>query len=219
VKEWTEGCAGAGSNTQCFLGKITKNQSPDVVFEGIPLDTFTVTANVVQGGGSVTCSPNSVTAGGSSTCTAIPAEGFQVQSWGGACSSWSSNTECYLTKIKSNQHSTVSFAHLPPATYTAIVTVAGGVGSVDCTPTSVAAGGTISCDATPAAGYRVGGWSGACAPSGTRSVCVLRNVDENQFASVRFVPVAPAPALTLRGLAIAVLLMLGLGFVGIRRFT
>ena len=219
VKEWTGNCASAGANTQCFLAKITKNQSSEVIFEGIPLGTHTVTANVVQGSGSVTCSPNSVAAGGSSTCTALPAEGFQVESWGGDCSSWGSNTECYLTKIKSDKHSTVSFVHLPPQNYTAIVIVDGGNGTVECTPTSVMRGETIQCNATPAAGYRVGSWTGACAAAGTRSVCVLLNVEDSELASVRFVRVAPAPALTVGGLALAFLLMLGVGFVGIRRFA
>ena len=83
VREWTGDCAGAGSNTQCFLSKVTKDQSSEVIFEGIPLGTYTVTASVVQGSGSVSCSPTSVISGGSSTCTAVPAAGYQVGSWGG----------------------------------------------------------------------------------------------------------------------------------------
>jgi len=201
---------GRHSGTQCFLGKITKDQSSEVIFEGIPLGTYTVTANVVQGGGTVSCSPTTVTSGGSSTCTAVPADGYQVQSWGGDCSSWSSNTQCYLTKIKSNQHSTVSFAPLPPANYTAIVTVDGGHGSVVCTPTSVPQDGTITCTATPDFGYRVGSWSGACASAGTNSVCVLANVDSDQTASLRFVLVpVPVPVLAPWGIAVLGLLMLG----------
>lgn len=212
VKEWTGDCAGAGSNTQCFLGKITKNQSSEVIFEGIPLGTYTVTANVVQGSGTVSCSPTSVPSGGSSTCTAVPAAGYRVDSWGGDCSSWGSNTQCYLTKIKSNQHSTVSFAPLPPANYTANVTVDGGNGSVVCTPTSVSQGGTITCTASPDVGYRVGSWSGACASAGTDSECVLANIDSDQTASVRFVLVpvpVPVPVLAPWGIAVLGLLMLG----------
>jgi len=194
VLEWTGDCAAAGANTQCFLAKIRKDQSSTVVFEAIPPATYTVTANVVQGTGTVSCSPPSVTAGGASTCTAIPAPGYQVESWDGDCFSWGSNAECYLTKIKSDQVSTVSFTALPFGTFTAQVTVDGGNGSVTCQPTSVEFGGTIYCDASPDQGYRVAGWTGACASAGTNSVCVLGEVIEDQLATVRFTEI---PALTI----------------------
>ena len=36
VKDWTGACAGAGSNIQCFLSKITEDLTSTVVFETIP---------------------------------------------------------------------------------------------------------------------------------------------------------------------------------------
>jgi hypothetical protein len=36
VKDWTDDCEGVGTNTQCYLGKITKDQTSKVIFEMIP---------------------------------------------------------------------------------------------------------------------------------------------------------------------------------------
>jgi hypothetical protein len=219
VTEWTGDCVGAGANTQCFLAKITKNQSSQVIFEAIPPSTYTVTANVDQGNGSVSCSPNSVTAGGSSTCTAVPLDGYAIDSWGGACAAAGSNTECYLSNITTNQTSTVSFVQVPPTTYTANVT-GNGNGTVVCTPTSVAEGGTITCTATPDVDYQVIGWTGDCAAAGNSTMCVIDNVHGNVFASVSFFATAAAiavPLLSPVGLATLFLLMLGSVLFGRRR--
>ncbi|SDW52437.1 choice-of-anchor Q domain-containing protein [Thiocapsa roseopersicina] len=68
---------------------------------------------VAVGSGSVSCSPVFVGQGESSTCTAVPASGFQVREWSGACAGVGSSTECVLSEIREDQTSTVVFESLP----------------------------------------------------------------------------------------------------------
>ncbi|EGV17622.1 choice-of-anchor Q domain-containing protein [Thiocapsa marina] len=62
-----------------------------------------------EGSGTVSCSPAFVGQGGSSTCTALPASGFQIKEWSGACAGAGSSTECNLSKITEDQVSGVVF--------------------------------------------------------------------------------------------------------------
>jgi MYXO-CTERM domain-containing protein len=180
---------------------------------------YTITASVVGGKGGVSCTPGTVASGGASTCTAIPADGYQVSAWGGACSSWGSNAQCFLTKIKSNQFSTVSFAPLPVSTYTISATVGSGNGTLSCTPTSVSAGGTITCTALPDPGYQIANWTGACASAVKNATCVITNVTSNQVASVNFVKATPPPnSIPVLPIWGAALMGLGLLAAARRRF-
>ncbi|NEX18462.1 MAG: hypothetical protein C1943_18135 [Halochromatium sp.] len=61
------------------------------------LQPFSVSATVVGGNGTVSCTPASVTVGGDSACTAVPAAGFQVLNWTDACAAAGSNAHCALT--------------------------------------------------------------------------------------------------------------------------
>jgi MYXO-CTERM domain-containing protein len=219
VSGWTGACAATGANAQCYLPTVQKNENATVSFVPLPQNTYSVTTTVALGLGSVTCSPGSVASGGASTCTAIPANGYQVSAWGGACSNWGSNAQCFLPGISSNQVSTVSFALLPVGTFTISATVGNGGGTVSCTPTSVNAGGTITCTAVPNPGYKVANWTGACASAGKNATCVINNVISDQVASVNFVkatpPPNPIPVLPIWG---AALMGLGLLAAARRRF-
>ena len=106
-----------------------------------------------------------------------------MQAWTGACAAAGPNAQCTLTKIKADQDSTVSFAQLPPATYTVSATVTGGNGAVSCAPSTVTVGGSSSCTAVPDAGYAVQSWTGACAASGSNTQCTLSNLQGNRWAS------------------------------------
>lgn len=66
-----------------------------------------------EGPGSVSCSPSFVGKGESSTCTAVADFGFRVKEWTGACAGVGSTPECYLSKIREDQDSTVVFEELP----------------------------------------------------------------------------------------------------------
>jgi len=200
VQAWGGACASFGNNAQCALSNIgacvipangplipaCPDQTSTVTFGPIPAGTHTVSASVVGGGGAVSCLPAVVQDGQSSTCYAVPSAGFQVASWGGACASWGSNGQCYLTKIQADQVSTVSFEPIPPATFGVSASVVGGNGSASCLPTSVQAGQSSTCFAVPNVGYQVQGWTGACAAAGTAGQCNLTNIQANKVSTVSF---------------------------------
>jgi hypothetical protein len=174
-----------------------------------------VSARVVLGLGSVTCTPASVVLGGSSTCTAVPATGYLVQGWGGACAGSGNSNQCVLTNIQTGQSATVSFGALPLNSFIVSASVAGGNGTVSCSPITVPAGGGSVCTAVPAQGYQVAGWSGDCAGSGQNPVCTLTNIQANKMSTVSFSqkPV-PIPTVGEWGLVIlsGLLLMMGAGW-------
>ncbi len=212
VQSWTGACAGANSNPQCYLTKIQKDAVSTVSFVALPVNHYSVVATVIGGNGVVSCTPTSVTAGQDSACTAVPEPGYQVQSWSGACLLAGSATQCSLTNIQTDQTATVSFALIPPITYTVTATVASGNGTVGCQPSRVAAGRTSTCTAVPNPGYQVGNWTGACALAGNSPQCVLTNVQTNQIAAVSFVLLPQAiPVLSVWGLGLLSLLMLAMG--------
>jgi hypothetical protein len=196
VAGWSGACASAGTNTQCSLTNIQANQTSTVSFSALPPASYHVSASVVGGNGSVSCTPTTVSKGESSTCTAAPDAGYQVQSWGDACAAWGSQTQCYLNKIRADQRATVSFAPIPPATYTVTATVVGGNGHVSCSPTSVTAGDASACTAVPDAGYQVQSWSGACAAAGNTAQCDLTNIQADQVSTVSF-SALPVPTYSL----------------------
>ncbi|MBK9115660.1 MAG: hypothetical protein IPM22_08435 [Betaproteobacteria bacterium] len=214
VQGWTGDCAATGANVQCWLPKIQKAMASTVSFAAIPPSRFSVAAAVVLGDGSVSCTPATVAAGGSATCTAAPAGGFGVQAWGGACAAAGSSTRCDLTGIGANQSATVSFVAQLPVGYAVTASVVGGHGTVSCSPSSVAAGGSSVCTATPDPGYQVQGWSGACAAAGTGTQCTLNNVQADLASTVTFSPgttpqATPIPVMPWWGLALMGLLLLG----------
>jgi uncharacterized repeat protein (TIGR01451 family) len=197
VQTWSGDCANAGSDAHCYLPKIQKNQTSTVSFAAIPPGAVHVFALVVGGNGTVSCTPASVPVGGSTTCTATPEAGYQVAHWDGACLLAGNNPQCRLTNLQSDQRTTVTFAAIPPNTYSVSATVSGGNGSVSCAPTSIPAGGSSTCTAVPNQGYGVGGWTGACAFAGNSPQCVIVNVQANQASSASFVERDPTAIPTL----------------------
>ncbi len=192
VSGWTGACTATGANAQCALSNIQSNQTSAVSFVALPPVTYAITASVVGGNGSVSCTPATVIQGGNSSCTAVPATGFQVQSWGGACAFAGSNAQCALTNIQADQVSTVSFALTPPATYTVTATAAYPYGTASCLPNNVKAGDNSTCYAVPQAGFRVKSWGGACAFAGSNAQCSLTNINSNQASTVSFELIPPA---------------------------
>jgi hypothetical protein len=68
----------------------------------------------------------------------------------------------------------------------------------------------------PATGYKVAGWTGACAYAGNSPQCVLTNIQANQAVGVSFVnspppPPQPIPVLPWWGPSLLSLLMLAAG--------
>lgn len=62
----------------------------------------------------MSCTPASVPAGGSSTCTAVPAQGYGVGGWTGACAFAGTSPQCALANVQADQASSVSFVERAP---------------------------------------------------------------------------------------------------------
>jgi len=158
--------------------------APGIVVLSFQLPTYTVSASVNGGNGSVSCDPTSVSAGGTSGCTAVPDPGYKVSGWTGACAPTGTNVHCTLNNIQENKTSTVSFEQLPGVHVSAAVV--GGNGAVSCSPTTVNPGGSSACTAQPNPGYRVNAWTGACESAGSGTTCNLANIQEDKSSTVSF---------------------------------
>jgi hypothetical protein len=140
----------------------------------------------VSGSGNVTSSPSGIDCG--STCsakfnsgtqvtlTASPASGWTFSNWGGACSG--NSATCALT-ISGDTSVSATFTQI---TYPLSVSIIGsGGGKVTSTPSGIDCGSTCSTNfsygtqvtlaASPANGWGISGWGGAC--SGIASTCTI----------------------------------------------
>ncbi len=159
---WSGGTC-SGSNTTCSFNLGTANVTVSGIFSALPPGNYTVTT-AFTANGSITCSPTSGVAGTPVSCTAIPAAGYQLSAWSGTCSG---NTSPCTFTLNSNATVGATFAAI---NYT-VTTTAATNGNITCAPTSGVAGTVITCTATPAAGYQLSAWSGAC--SGNTSPCTF----------------------------------------------
>ncbi len=98
-----------------------------------------------------------------------------------------------------------------PTTYTVLAVV--GSGTVDCAPGTVASGGDSTCHAVPALGWQVSDWEGDCASAGASEYCHLTNIQEDQSSMVSFQQAAAVPVLSVWGLGLLSLLLVGAGWV------
>jgi uncharacterized repeat protein (TIGR03803 family) len=110
--------------------------------------------------------------------TANPAQGYQFESWGGACSG--SNPSCAVTM---SNNETVSAA-FQQASYILTVSIS-GQGSIASTDGDINCPGTcshtylsftqVTLNAAPAHGWNFAGWSGACTGTGQCNLTMLGN--------------------------------------------
>lgn len=83
---------------------------------------------------------------------------------------------------------------IPVTTYNVTASVSGGDGTVACSPTSVASGGTSTCTASPDSGFQVSAWTGDCVSAGASNTCSLTNIQADRSSTVSFgVSSAPSP--------------------------
>ena len=124
--------------------------------------TITVADSIEHG--SVTASPTKAAAGASVTLTVTPADGYEleaitvrdVKSADVAVTQDTSDKSKYtFTMPESNVTVSATFTVIPPTTYT--VTVASTIehGTVSASPTTAAAGASVTLTATPADGYEL----------------------------------------------------------------
>ncbi len=166
-----------------------------------------------NGSGSVTSSPAgvscSMTAGSRSgdcfesyatdtqvSLTATPQSGSSFAGWSGACG----GTGACQIAMSQAWTVTASFTQ----SQRTLTVFKSGSGTVTSSPTGIsiptsgtsgfatfANGQSVRLTATPASGWQIGGWGGACSGSGTLSQCTV-SMTSNRTASVTFVRPVPA---------------------------
>lgn len=159
------------------------------------LETSTITAkyditSVVKPNaqsGKLVCNPSEVNAGGDVTCTATAESGYQFVEFEAGCDSVNNN-ECQLTNVQADKTVTAVFKS-DKVTYniTAAVQASTG-GSVTCTASTVDAGESASCTASPMSGYQFERFEGC--DSVTSMTCNLSNIgaDRNVVAVFSAIP-------------------------------
>jgi YVTN family beta-propeller protein len=196
---WAGACTGSGS---CV---VTMNAAKSVTA------TFTLKQFVLSIGtvGNGTVSANPLPAGGTYgagtvvTLTANPATNYQFSGWSGACT----GSSCILT-MDAAKSVTATFTAVPPPPpaqfILTLTTVGNGVITPQPGPVAPAvngarsalaapvsgkynAGTVVTLTPTPAAGFRLSGWSGAC--TGTSGCSVTMNAAKSVTAT--FVALAP----------------------------
>lgn len=144
-------------------------------------NTYAITATVEPAaGGTASCSPNPVDHGGTSLCTATPSPGYTFMAWSGDCT----GASCLLANVTAAKRVTATFGF-------AIVTsvTPAGSGTVSCTVSLVAPGGTSLCTATANPGFSFTGWRGDCAGQAGKT-CTLSNINSAKVAAATFVEMA-----------------------------
>lgn len=200
---WGGDCA--GSTATCTV-TMAQARTVTAAFNAPPPSSFAL-AVTVNGNGTVRSQPAGIDCG--STCnatfaantsvvlSATPAAGQVLSGWGGACTG--AGTTCTVTMSQARSAS-ATFTAAPPVQRTLSVTLTGNgvvrsqpVG-IDCGSTCSASfgdGASVVLTATPAAGQRFTGWSGAC--SGSTATCNLAmSADRNVGAAFAAAPAAPA---------------------------
>jgi len=168
---WTGDCTGS----TCVLGFVAAAKTVTANFTSSTTYNISGSASP-SAGGSVSCS-SGIASGGNGSCSATANTGYSFTGWSG-CPSASGNS-CNYTNVTSNQSVTANFA-INSFTVSATANPVAG-GSVVCNG-PVNYGGSASCTATPASGYKFTGWSGAC----TGISCTLTNVTANAAVTATF---------------------------------
>ena len=178
------GCSGTGACTVA----MTMARSTTATFTAV---NYTLTVSRT-GSGSVTSTPTGIACGGdcsegyssgtSVSLNAVAASGYTFGGWGGACS----GTGGCTVSMTSARNVTATFAAV--ANYTLTVSRT-GTGTVTSAPAGINCGSdcsqgytngtSVTLSASPGSGYVFGGWSGACAGTGsscTVSMTIARSV-------------------------------------------
>jgi uncharacterized repeat protein (TIGR03803 family) len=175
----------------------------------LQLVSYTLTVNPPTGQGTVTSSDGFINCPGACShayvensqvnLTANPAQGWNFQSWGGACSG--SNPACTVTM---SNDETVS-ATFEQSSYTLTVSIS-GQGTITSTDGFIHCPGTCShsylsftqltLNAAPSQGWNFAGWSGACTGTGPCNLTMLGNYGVSAYFvepghGLGFVPVTP----------------------------
>jgi len=152
IASWSGTCGTYTKSTNPVSITASKSCSISVAFEKVAY-TITTTAGT---GGTITGN-QSVKHGESVSITATPSTGYQVQSWGGTCGTYTKSTNPISITATKDCFISVAFEKV---SYT-ITTNAGTGGSITGNQ-SVKHGESVSITATPSTGYQVQSWGGTC---------------------------------------------------------
>lgn len=194
---WSGHCAGSGACS------VTMSQAREVhaSFTELPPQQFTLTV-ARTGQGTITSSPAGINCGAacsaafadgtSVTLTPTPATGWQFSHWSGGCAG---SGTCVVSMTQARDV-TATFTELPLTTHLLTVT-RDGQGSMSSDPAGIDCGATCSAtfvqdtavtlSATPAAGWQLSHWSGACAGSG---ICVV-SMTQARTVTATFTQIPP----------------------------
>jgi len=190
---WQGACTGSGDLCPVVAG--APGQATATFAPVGPSQSFQLVEVTVAGGGSVVSSPDGIDCGdacdsGFPTGTAVslmamPAPGYVLDSWGGACSGTSACTvvagKVDAVSASFRKAATLAVARQGPGR--AVVAVGGASCTAPCSQLQPV-GRTAVVTAVPGRGARFAGWSGACAGSAPRCVLAL---DAGARVSARFV--------------------------------
>ncbi|MFA7403090.1 MAG: YncE family protein [Pelobacteraceae bacterium] len=146
------GCGGTLNGTTYTTGPITANCSISAIFE---TNSYTITATIPGGNGSVSCTPNVAYYGASASCTFVPANGYQLSSLAdnGSDILVTANTTSYSINNITSNHALAATFSLKNHTVTASAGINGTV--APSTPQIVTDGNTTSFSVAPESGYHV----------------------------------------------------------------
>ena len=174
IQSWGGTCGIFSTSTKSASFTATKDCSLSVAFEKV---SYTITTNAGDGG-SIT-ENQLVEHEESVSIVATPITGYQVQSWGGTCGSYSKSANPVTFTVTEDCSISVSFEqedtsvvtestrddNNPPTGVSSItysITTRSGIGGTITGNQSVEEGETVSITSTPDTGYRVQSWSGSC---------------------------------------------------------
>lgn len=88
--------------------------APLTLHAGWQIDQYALSTSVSAGSGTLSCTPNPVSHGGTALCAAVPAPGFQLAGWSGACNDSNTHNDnnggtCTLTGLDGPRNVTAHF--------------------------------------------------------------------------------------------------------------
>ena len=178
------GFSGDCSGPTCVLATVTATSSVTAHFTALPTYPVNITTDPA-GAGTVNCTLNPVYEQGSTTCTASPSAGFRFAGFTCNCSHAPDGSVIFQA-VSAPVALLAHFAPLPTYAIDAQISPP-GAGSVSCTPNPVFAGGSSTCTATAAPGFRFALFSGDCSGSG----CTLTNVAADRNVTAHFTRAPP----------------------------
>jgi NOL1/NOP2/fmu family ribosome biogenesis protein len=144
------------------------------------------------------CGTGQYISGENITLTAAPAAGWGVAGWGGTNNDGSTATTNTVIMPAANHTVSVAYVQTAPTCYTLTLTHTGqgnlGVSpnkSAGCSTGQYISGENITLTATPAAGWRVAGWSGTNNDGSTATTNTVIMPAANHTASVIYEPAPP----------------------------